>query len=149
MDFSEAKRQYVSARQEQKNKIIDWLIKEGFTILTMSGEAASAPYRTGSGLKNYTAGSRISAYDLSNWKWISARKNDSEYLISLQAFDIDPSTRDRHILMDRIGIYTYDKGNYDPQECVEKMVNTGIDLPMSEAEYAVLKEKLKLPGQPV
>ncbi|MEG0778327.1 MAG: hypothetical protein RSG55_05725 [Oscillospiraceae bacterium] len=142
MDFKSIKDLYTDARQTQKKEIIDWLLKEGFTILTMSGEIAKSPYATGSGKKGYSANSSIKPYDLRNWKWISARKANVDFVISLQAFDIDPKTHDRHMLMDRIGVYTYHSNEYSPKDCFEKMDNTGIDLPMTAAKYTLLKNAL-------
>lgn len=143
MDFQKIKRQYVSARQEQKNEIVDWLLEEGFDILTMTGKIAASPHATGSGKTTYTADLQIKPYDLSNWKWISVRKDTVDYVISLQAFDIDPKTHDRHVLMDRIGVYAYHSGEYDPEACVKEMINTGIDLPMTKDKYALLREALR------
>ncbi|MDD4508275.1 hypothetical protein SAMN04515656_11525 [Eubacterium aggregans] len=142
MDFKEIKRLYIRERQNQKNAIVDWLLSEGFNILTMSGKISISPHLTGSGKTTYTSDSRIKSYDLSNWKWISARNGEREYLISLQAFDIDPKTRDRHVLMDRIGIYIYPRGKYNPEDCVEKMINTDIDLPMDQEKFVLLRKLL-------
>ncbi|MGF7012230.1 hypothetical protein M2145_002878 [Lachnospiraceae bacterium PF1-21] len=140
MSFLEIKKIYTEERQKQKNELIDWLRNEGYVILTMEGDEASKPHSTGSGKSMYTADSGIKAYDLSNWKWITARQGNKELLLSLQAFDIDPKTKDRHVLMDRIGIYFYKSGKYNPEECVKEMINTGIDLPMNSEKYVLLKE---------
>lgn len=103
---------------------------------------ANRLYQTGSGERKYTANSTIEPYDLSNWKWISARIESLglDIDISLQAFDIDPKTLNRHVLMDRIGLYVYKSGEYDATKCFENMVNTGIDLPMTEEKIGKLKE---------
>ena len=60
-------------------------------------------------------------------------------ILLLQAFDIDLKTRNRHILMDRIGLYVYNINKYDAYECFTNMLNTGIDLPMTKEKFDKLK----------
>lgn len=147
MNFKEIKKLYVEARENEKIKIIDYLLKENFIILNMEDKEATNPHKTGSGIKNYTSGKRIHSYDLSNWKWIFAEKNNIKYLVLLQSFDKDPKTKNRHILMDRIGIYRY--SNLDlskesiAQGCFDNLYNTGIDLPMDDDKLCKLCNMLE------
>ena len=144
MDFQLAKKNYVDAREKQKKEIIKVLLEEGYSILNMDGNKSSKPYLTGSGQSNYTSRGTIESYDLSNWKWISARNEEQalDFIISLQAFDIDAKTQNRHVLMDRIGLFIYNMKEYNATECFTHMINTGIDLPMTVEKYESLKRIL-------
>ena len=145
MNFQLTKKNYVDAREKQKKEIIKVLMGEGYSILNMDGNKATKPYSTGSGQCNYTSRGTIESYDLSNWKWISARSEEQalDFIISLQAFDIDVKTQNRHVLMDRIGLYVYNMKEYNAVECFTRMIDTGIDLPMTEEKYESLKRILK------
>lgn len=143
MDFKDIRDLYENVREKEKHKIIQWLEDENYEVLNMNGEKAKRPNKTGSGQKHYTSGNTIKEFDLSNWKWISVEKNNLEYTISLQAFNVDPKTRNRHILMDRIGIYVCNYGEYNAEECFEKMQDTGIDLPMTEEKFTELQKKIE------
>lgn len=142
MNFNEIRGLYEVAREKEKNNIIDWLVENNFIILNMNDKEAKKPYQTGSGSRNYTARKTIKKYDLSNWKWISAKKGEWQYIISLQTFDIDPENGDRHVLMDRLGIYKCNNGKYNSEECFQKMINTGIDLPMTLNKFKDLKSAI-------
>lgn len=131
--FIKAKQQYNDCREAERKKIISYLKEEGFEILKERG---------GRGAKNYTAGKTLeSPYDLSNWKWIEAAMDGINYCITLQAFDRDPNTGNRHVLMDRIGVYTYAK--YNAEDAYKNMVTTEIDLPMDDEKLKMLVEFLK------
>lgn len=134
MGFGEVKREYTYARQVQKNKIVDKLKEKGFEILKRDGKKSICPKLTGRGDANFTAGGKIEPYDLSNWKWIYARNNKDSYdiLISLQTFNVDEKTGNTLMLMDRIGVYIHGIEGYDSKECFDKMIDTGIDLPVYE-----------------
>ena len=142
-DFQTIKNEYTKAREKEKRKIIDAL-KENkkLAFLTVENKVTNYPYKTGSGDINYTNRSTIKPYDLSNWKWISVRAEELgvDFLVSLQAFDVDEDSKNTHVLMDRIGLYIHKKDRYNPKECFKNMINTGIDLPMNEEKLEKLKE---------
>ena len=89
MDFQLAKKNYVDAREKQKKEIMKVLLEEGYSILNMDGNKSSKPYLTGSGQSNYTSRGTIESYDLSNWKWISAR-NEEQALYSFILYINNP-----------------------------------------------------------
>lgn len=68
------------------------------------------------------------AYDLTNWKYVEAVYNGIRVHISLQCFDVDPSSRNIHILNDRIGLYIYPQGTKNA-----KKVQMTYDDPLSGA----------------
>ena len=128
--FIECKNVYFEMRKEQKKILCDFLKQNGYEVLNEKG---------GMGISSYTSGNTFNKpYDLSNWMWIEVRRNDVFYFISFQAFDIDPSSKNVHVLMDRIGVYKYKK--YSAKEAFENMVITDIDLPFGQDE---LKELIK------
>lgn len=135
MDMSEfdiIKKEYVLARSNERKKIISVLKENGYEVLREFG---------GKGKTKYTSGNRLNVpYDLSNWKWIEAKKEGCFYFISLQAFDKDPSSGNLHVLMDRIGVYKYEKYNFN--EVLEKMKTTDIDLPMDKEKFDMLLDYL-------
>lgn len=131
-EFDRIKNEYVMARNNERKKIISFLKENDFEVLSEFG---------GKGKTRYTSGNRLNVpYDLSNWKWIEAKKGGCFYFISLQAFDKDPSSGNLHVLMDRIGVYKYEK--YNSNEVLEKMKTTDIDLPMDKEKFDMLLDYL-------
>ena len=64
--------------------------------------------------------------------WINVSNDDDDFIISLQVFDQDPNSTNYHWLLDRIGIYKYDKtfkGCINPQGII-----TGISLPIDDVK---------------
>ena len=128
MKFDEIKTEYENCREMERLAIRDHLIYRGFIVSKSS--------RAGKGLSNYTSSGTIRPYDLRNWKFITAQKDGKQVFISLQAWDQDKHSRNRHVLYDRLGIYAYER--YNPEELFGKMLTTSIDLPMDEAKFAEL-----------
>ncbi len=126
MNFEDIKNSYVHAREDERKKIVKYLEGNGYTIVKGS--------RAGKGDSHYTSGNKIAPYDLSNWKYIEAEKFEKQFFISLQAFERDPNTNNIHVLMDRLGIYTYTgtRKNYNSYDAFTKMIITDIDLPLSD-----------------
>ncbi|MBQ9120073.1 MAG: hypothetical protein IJY09_08500 [Lachnospiraceae bacterium] len=121
MDFNEARDAYVNARSEERMKIIKFLEQKGFEILKKNG---------GSGRANYKGSHMETPHNLRNWKWIEAQCGENYYFISLQVFEQDYKSKNRHILMDRLGVYKHME--YDPEAIFESMQITEIELPMTE-----------------
>lgn len=132
-DFDEIKKRYVEAREKERNKIADFLRNKGLTV--------SKQVNAGKGLSDYTAGGTISPYDLTNWKYVEAKGDGYSVLVSLQAFDHDPSSRGHHILMDRLGICVYEK--YDAEQAFQNMHVTDIDLPLTDTKLDELYKEIE------
>lgn len=81
-------------------------------------------------------------YDLSNLKWVSVKRNNVYFFISLQAFDRDLRTGNLHVLMDRIGVYAY-VGNYSSIDAQTKMMITNIELPLDDKKLNELGQTLR------
>lgn len=129
-EFKQIKQKYTDARAAERKKIVDYLITEGF-------ETSTDP-NSGSGSKEYTSGGKLNPpFDLSNSKYIEAKKDGIKVFISLQAFDYDPVSKTYHVLMDRIGVYVY-KGKFTAQEVLENMVVTHLELPLEVYPLAEL-----------
>lgn len=132
-DFIAVKKKYEELRNVERNNMINFLKANGYTIIKGKG---------GKGCTNYTSkGTLKIPYDLSNWKWIETEKDNMRYLISFQAFDVDSSSGNHHVLMDRLGVYKYTK--YNAKEAFENMAITDIDLPMDDEKLLKLLEYLQ------
>lgn len=144
MTFQSAKDIYTHLREDERIKIVNYLISNGYDVVSGS--------KAGKGIKNYTSGKRMHPpYDLSNWKYIEAYKDNFLFFISLQAFDVDPISNNHHILMDRLGIYKYPgcdledrKKNYFAYDALTKMTVTDIELPMNDYKLKRLLECLNI-----
>ncbi len=135
-EFLEIKDIYNKRREEERIKLRDYLIQEGFSGISERGNA-------GKGIGKYTSGKRLELpYDLSNWKYVEASSGNVQYLISLQTFDIDPRSHNVHSLIDRIGIYSY-VGRYDAEKAMANMKITDIELPLSNEKLERLCQILK------
>lgn len=131
-DFIEIKAKYVELRSIERNNIIKFLEINGYTIINRRG---------GKGSKGYTSNNTLRVpYDLSNWKWIEVEKEGVYFIISFQAFDMDATSGNYHVLMDRLGVYKYTK--YNAKEAFEDMIITDIDLPMNDEKMYKLLEYL-------
>ncbi|VYU66805.1 Uncharacterised protein [Clostridium tertium] len=126
---------YNEARTEERNKISRFFrTQDDFETEKIAARA---------GVKKYKSGGRLmEEYDLSNWKWVCVKRNDVNFLISLQTFDRDPSTGNLHILMDKIGIYAY-VGNYSSIDAQTKMMITNIELPLDDNKLNELGQILR------
>lgn len=133
MNFEEIKDLYEQSRECERVSIVKRLLEAGFT----------ASLKGGKGIANYTSGGTIAPYDLRNFKYIEAAKNGVKHLISLQSFDVDPNSQNRHILMDRLGVYTY-TGKYNPSDAQTKMRSTNVDLPMNNDKMKALIAMLEV-----
>lgn len=151
-DFLKIKEAYKSARTKERRKIINFIKEkkdnEGNCLFTKSKDkpySSRNQYLGGRGSSKYTSSSRLSIpYDLSNHMWIELNYKGNDILISLQSFDIDPNSKELHVLYDRIGIL-FEKSKKIPifkdcytitkvSEAFLKMETTNWELPLSEAE---------------
>lgn len=128
--FLEAKEKYNSLREYERKKIICYLSEKGFTI----------SYLGGTGRPNYTNNRQLEkSYDLTNWKWVDAIRGNVKYFISLQPFDRDTSSKNYHVLMDRIGICAFSKEVKEP-DYFSLMQMTSLELPLGEKDLDELLE---------
>lgn len=140
MNFQDAKDTYTRFREDERIKIVKHLKDNGYDVVSGS--------HAGKGIAKYTSGKRMNlSFDLSNWKYIEAYKDNNLFFISLQAFDVDPVSNNHHILMDRLGIYKYTghelkdrKKNYIAYDALTKMTVTDIELPMNDSKLKQLLE---------
>lgn len=73
--------------------------------------------------------------------WIDLSYKGNDILISLQSFDIDPNSKELHVLYDRIGIMFEKDGKIllpdnksEVSDAFLKMEITNWELPLSEAD---------------
>ncbi|HHK7549991.1 TPA: hypothetical protein ACQXQ6_001900, partial [Streptococcus pneumoniae] len=73
--------------------------------------------------------------------WIDLSYKGNDILISLQSFDIDPNSKELHVLYDRIGIMFEKDGKIllpdnksEVSDAFLKMETTNWELPLSEAD---------------
>lgn len=122
IDFDKAKEEYFEVRYKQWKYLKDELEKVENVFVSKRG---------GCGKRKYTSGKRIEPYDLSNWRYIEVVLDDVNFLVSLQPIDIDPSSHNKHMLMDRIGISGY-VGKYNADTVLSNSIITDIDLPLDD-----------------
>lgn len=162
-NFEQIKKEYIQNRENERKKIIDYLAKqkdaEGNPLFKKENgktyEDNHYRYSGGTGSSVYGKTRFENSYDLSNWKYIVTKYNDTKILISLQSFDIDPNSGNVHILTDRIGLYFYDNVSEEKIEVkigdrtqkiadpFLKMQVTEFELPLSEQNLAGLVELIK------
>lgn len=129
--FLETKEKYNSLREYERKKIINYLSEKGFKV----------SYNGGNGRPNYTNGGKMKkSYDLTNWKWVDATKENIKYFISLQAFDMDTTSKNYHVLMDRIGICAFSNG--EKPDYFNLMETTSLELPLGEQDLDELLKKM-------
>ena len=151
-EFLKIKSAYKSARTEERESIIDFLLNkkdnDGNLIFLKEKDGTDTFVKTrgGSGRPNYSSGGTLSRpYDLSNHMYIDLSYKGNEILISLQSFDIDPNSHNLHVLYDRIGIIFWkyeesDNKDEEPDNELKvsddflKMETTNWELPLSEAD---------------
>lgn len=91
--FEDIKNEYNKLRNEERQKIVEKLVKRGFNA---NGHQ---------GTWNYTSRGKIKPhYNLGMWKWIVARKGTITAVISLQTLEQDSKTKNIHVLFDRISV---------------------------------------------
>lgn len=81
-----------------------------------------------------------------NWLGLDVEiNNGKKYFISLQPFGRDKDNGNRYVVMDRIGLYKYDKSNrkLNTKDALGKMDDTYITLPINEEKLNQLVKKLK------
>ena len=150
-EFLKIKEAYKNARTEERKSIIDFLLNkkdnDGNLVFLKEKDGTDTFVKTsrGSGWPNYSSGSTLSRpYDLSNHMWIDLSYKGNDILISLQSFDIDPNSKELHVLYDRIGIL-FEQSKKIPifKDCYTitkvsdaflKMETTNWELPLSEAD---------------
>ncbi len=151
--FKSTKDAYSAARAEERKRIADRLkAQPGFS--NVKGNAENYM------IKNYTSGHTLDPhYDNSNWKWITGSCGGIEFLLSLQTFDIDPSSHNLHVLFDRLGLYLYqskkpkaipiekkytlDGKAVSVADCFVRMKKTRFELPLSEEEIDRLADFIR------
>lgn len=118
--FKAIKNAYALSREEERLQIKEHLAQNGFTVKSGS---------EGKGKSDYTACGKINPpYDLSNWKYVEAEKDNKCCIVSLQPYS--ESCGGHVVLMDRIGIYVDER--YDKQRAFTNMEVTDMELPMDE-----------------
>lgn len=143
MTFEDIKKAYERKRDEERVNICNYLKENGFDVVTRGN--------AGKGRTDYSARGKLNKpYDLSNWKYVEAYKENVLYFISLQAFDYDPASQNKHVLMDRIGLYKYSGTGlkerykfYDAFDAFSKMVITDLELPLSEVDLSNLLQVME------
>ena len=135
-NFKEIKAAYKEARLAERKKLAKFLKENGFEV---KGKKENACL----GRPDYGRTHLEKLYDNTNWMWIEACKDDAlYYVISFQAFDQDPGSKNRHVLMDRIGIYKYEcdsfeaeqddkTSKYNADDAFHHMRTSPYDLPLS------------------
>ena len=127
--FDEKKNDYQKARTGEAEVLCDYLSKNDYFCA-----------KVGHG-RTYTSRGTIAALSLANWIWVTVtRKDGMEFIISLNALDMDTSSGNFHALYDRVGIY-YTKnvlGSF-----IKTSVTTDIDLPFTDESLEKLLELLK------
>lgn len=166
LKFVKAKNDYANARKNERKKVINYLVRQvdgsGNPLFTKGATGKRLDNRGGCGNANYGDKRFKQKFDLSNWIWIEVcYKNELSVLISFQTFDIDPSTKNIHVLFDRIGMIVYEavpdrKDNLksaifewrkndnntrkvaDVSNAIYLMQNTDIDLPLNDEKLKTL-----------
>ena len=151
-EFLKIKEAYKSARTEERESIIDFLLNkkdnDGNLVFLKEKDGTDTFVKTsgGCGKPNYSSGGTLSRpYDLSNHMYIDLSYKGNEILISLQSFDIDPNSHNIHVLYDRIGIIFWKDEELDNKagepdnelkvsDAFLKMETTNWELPLSEAD---------------
>ena len=156
--FDKARKRYESARGAEIKLIVDRLNRKGYFNLNKEGKEINCSGRNGS--SRYRGGRKGKIdppYDLGNWKYIEAYKNEKYYFISLQSFynrcfTDDDSKAQFPAAFDTIGVFcckenlkiNEDKNVYDVDKMIrEKMKPTDITLPLSPGKIEKLLDILK------
>lgn len=135
-DYINYRDNYNKCREEERIKLRNHLINQGFKDISTRGTA-------GKGRKNYTSGKRfINPYNLTNWKYIECTYDGVSFLISLQPHEIDPSSHNTHSLIDRIGIFPY-IGKYSSEKSITNTLITDIELPLDDTSMEKLVQILR------
>lgn len=101
-DFEDAKKKYNDFRNTERLHIVHALEAHGFDA---SGTQ---------GTWRYTSRRKINPpHDLGMWKWIVASKGDITVFIKLQTLEQDETTKNIHVLLDRISIDAFQDPNKD------------------------------------
>lgn len=134
--MEDLKEKYNLLREYERKKIINYLCEKGFEISCNGGK----------GKPDYTNGGKLKkSYDLTNWKLVNATKGNIKYFISLQAFDRDTSSKNYHVLMDRIGICAFSKEVKNP-DYFSLMQMTSLELPLEKKDLDELLKKMNNMG---
>lgn len=129
--FNEAKEAYTQARRIERAKLRRHLNKNGFRV--EHGKSGAGNYKGGGALNKEC--------DLSDWLWLDVLdpQDEASYLISLQSFDRDVRSGNRHTLADRIGVYKYRTAQgYSAEDAFRHMEVSDWDLPLNEGEMQAL-----------
>lgn len=152
-DFNRTKDTYTKFRK-QELELIKSYIKEKCDDdqkkYYVSNNNAVGNYKSGGLNKNGLA----EKYNLENWLYFVVTNASHHFLISLQAFDRDPTSHNIHVLYDQIGIYPYteelevtindnDGNQVLIKEALTKMFLTDIGLPMDDTKLEKLVKYIK------
>ena len=129
-NFVNYQKKYKAKRIEEAKKLKEFLENQGYQCGS----------RIGKGIPKYTSTHSIAEYDLSNWIWISAVKDDREFIISFNPIDIDNKSGNVHALYDRIGILCTKKIQ---GLAVKISAITDIDLPLNERSMSEIISIIK------
>lgn len=129
--FNSAREAYRDARNEQRKIIADALKAAGFAVKSRGN--------AGRGLVNYTSGGRLAPpFNLSNWMWVEAYRNDVIVLVTLQTLDQDPNSMNVHALIDRVGIGVFRESDTVAEDPLYERRTTSFQLPLSDESLAQL-----------
>lgn len=137
--FEKSRNSYYAAREEQWLLLRDYFREKSDFQVTCSTAA-------GRGKRTYGSGDRlVPPYDLSNWRWLEMTHTPSKLVIflSLQPFDIDPSSGNLHVLYDRIGIYVHPAEKKTRAEALQKLMVTDLSLPLDASKLADLETLIR------
>ena len=133
MAFERIRENYYEARRDQLAYLSRSLAKEPEIIKC----------RVKCGSDKYNSKGRMeSKYDMRVWRWLDVDINEVHFVVTIQPFEKDSSTSNKHVLMDRIGIYAY-IGEYSPIEAQTQMLITDISLPLDINKVDKIKAILK------
>ena len=144
--FLRVQEQYQEAREQQRRLLVRYF----------AGRPDFSPaLRGGKGRPDYGTRRAFRAlrppYNLENWKWAQIRWEPAErrgagglvFVISLQPFDVDPSSGNLHTLFDRLGLYWYPAGEDVGAGAVRRMMVTDISLPLDRGKLEKLERLLR------
>ncbi len=147
-NFCSIKEAYNECRENERKRIIDFIAERkdeqgNYMFSKKSGaDYSNHKHDGGRGIKEY--GNRKErplkpTYNLSNWKYIETCYRGQYIFISLQCFDLDPSSNNIHVLFDRIGVLFKEPENIKfENEMVSnaflKMESTKWELPLSDED---------------
>lgn len=149
-NFDYFKEGYTFAREVERQKIIDYLVStEKYTnVKGIDYKELRNQYAGGKGKTNYGKRKKSAlnpAYNLNNWKYIETRYRDNIIFISLQSFDVDPTSHNLHVLMDRIGFFVCPISIYKSSDLYIKDPFSGKDIYIKDSLLRMEITEFELP----